>query len=92
MAQRAIVQQRSSLLDQDAVEDYLSEAQIQGSQKQVRWRLSALHQIPNANQPAFFATVLKVFSNAYNFVLLVHSEVKPVEEHQANRTGTQTGR
>ena len=54
--------------------------------------ISALHQIPNANQPAFFATVLKVFSNAYNFVLLVHSEVKPVEEHQANRTGTQTGR
>ena len=60
MAQRAIVQQRSSLLDQDAVEDYLSEAKKHQeidfylhNYKAPRNRLdedvSTLHQIPNAN-------------------------------------------
>ena len=60
MARRAIVQQRSSLLDQDAVEDYLSEAKkhqgidfylhkYKAPKNRLDEDVSTLHQIPNAN-------------------------------------------
>ena len=60
MAQRAIVQQRSSLLDQDAVEDYLSEAKkhqeidfylhkYKAPRNRLDEDVSTLHQIPNVN-------------------------------------------
>ena len=58
MARRAIVQQRSSLLDQDAVEDYLLEAKkhqkidfylYKAPRNRLDEDVSTLHQIPNAN-------------------------------------------
>ena len=85
------MQWKTTFQSQETPGNRLLTTQIEGTQKQVRLRCIYTSSDTQC-QLTFFATVLKLFSNAYNFVLLVHSEVKPVEEHQANKTGTQTGR
>ena len=96
MAHRAIVQQRSSLLDQDAVENYQAKKHQEIDFYLHKYKAPRNWQINK--DPHFIRYPMPIInylgksvSNACNLIFLAHREAKPVAEYQANRTGTQNG-